>query len=197
MERIRGFSGKRPGTTGFKREYRGFLEQLDSYIQGRLEHEGKEIGCVPGCNECCFHWVTDVFSFETLLIGNEVISMGHVEQVRERLIQDLEVFRRISERSMNEDWILKEFHARRRPCPLLDLYGRCMIYNLRPVTCRLYFCSAAASHAQSEYSGLSPFLLGIHDELDNALEELHIRYGCFQESSLRASLLEYLNQRFY
>ncbi len=197
LERIRDLSEKRPGTAGFKREYRRFLEHLDSYIQERLVHEGDEIRCIPGCKECCFHWVTDVFSFETLLIGNEVISMGYAEQVRERLIQDLEVFRRISERSMDEDWILKEFHARRRPCPLLDSSGRCMIYNLRPVTCRLYFCSAAGSHEQSEDSGLSPFLLRIHDDLNNALEDLHVRCGCLQETSLRASLLEYLNQRLY
>lgn len=42
------------------------------------------------------------------------------------------------------------YQAGRDSCKFLDAYGRCRIYPVRPIDCRLHFCASESMESQSD-----------------------------------------------
>jgi Fe-S-cluster containining protein len=124
-------------------KYRTFVEEIDSVFERMQELYPKEMQCDSGCNDCC----SAIFYIQLIEAVN--IGMGFRELpefVQNRVIERAENSHRLNEelhqrivelREKGQMEALAELSIQRVPCPLQE-DGRCLLYNLRPVTCRLY-----------------------------------------------------------
>ena len=128
-------------------DYRELLQRLDRWMDDARRRMPGVVPCRPGCSACC-HGPFDVTVADAELIREAVRALppmerrGAVERAR-RLLEAI--------RTLEPDWappyevaVLGEvrFDAltdalAAAPCPLLDEAGGCLIYDSRPLVCRL------------------------------------------------------------
>lgn len=127
--------------------YQEMLERLDRWFADTAKRHPGVIPCRAGCSACC-HGPFDISAADTLLLkeGMAALSRGNQDGIRvagERLLQEIvkqapdwkapydiadlgeERFDGIAESLANA------------PCPMLDEKGCCMVYQHRPLVCRL------------------------------------------------------------
>lgn len=106
------------------------LARLYQELDDRLEKFRAKtgLGCLPGCGKCCVNPYVETGFFEMLPVANELWRRGKIDHWLKR--------------------VLKRGSGCQRGCiffrphPLIAGNGRCGIYPLRPLTCRLYGFSA-------------------------------------------------------
>jgi Fe-S-cluster containining protein len=129
-------------------EYRELLSEIDEWFIRCQEHYPGEIACARGCSECCRGL------FDITLIDAALLNMGF-----DTLAEDVKniVMTRVEERLIFIRTIWPEFNhpftINHRPeeereelmasdnhtkCVLLDDDGKCLLYEYRPMTCRLH-----------------------------------------------------------
>ncbi len=203
-----------PSDDEFFQAWRRVLDLYDRYQQEVLKVSGITIVCSPGCSTCCFHWVEDVSSFEAMIISRYLLHHypDSVETVIESFRNDEEaldslkslVDEKIAEyRGSGEDLpdhyelLLSCFYQLERPCALLDEKGRCMIYPVRPLTCRNYLnlrdrnvCLPDRINTEEP----ATFILDISDIASARIEILHRRFERENDTSLRRQMLILLEE---
>ncbi|MGM0444685.1 MAG: hypothetical protein ACQEQV_10925 [Fibrobacterota bacterium] len=168
------------------------------------QHTERTPACTRGCDHCCYHWVEDVYSFEVLLIVHELFRIFTPEtlhRMRGQCRRDEAVLEQIWDALIRENIprspeeeeqeLLLRFHALGRPCPLLQANGDCLVYHLRPLTCRAFFSEdpdlcRPENAAREETHGT--YHLPPGDEEEDLLEELHFAFGGDEITGLRALL---------
>lgn len=196
--------------------YRKYLSILDLY--DRFQHEvinasGINKVCSAGCSHCCCHWVDDVNSFEGVIIS-QYLAEHHpdlIDFVIESFRQDEEVLESLCglvDQKMAEyssftddipdkyDLLLSCFYQMQRPCALLDENGCCIVYPVRPLTCRDYLnirdCNACLPDRINEEKEAT-LIMDISDKVSELLETLHHRFDYGDDNmSLRSLLVRYL-----
>ncbi len=107
----------------------------------------KETTCKPGCSDCC-HALFDVSLVEAMYLNHhfyrcfdEKERAGLIERANraDRTIYKVkrDARKRLEKGHMEED-LLVSLSAERVRCPLLDNGNHCVMYEYRPITCRLY-----------------------------------------------------------
>lgn len=130
----------------FKR-YEMLVEQVDAaFLKVKQEH-AECVRCAIGCSDCCYA-LFDLTLVEALYIKaqfDRVFSGPARELLLERAQEADRKIHRLKrkafkdhERGRPEREILEEMAAQKVRCPALDANGRCDIYAVRPLTCRLY-----------------------------------------------------------
>ncbi len=91
----------------------------------------EEAACRPGCAHCC-HLRVGVSIPELLVIFYELQARSTEE--------GLAYFKaRVADTLARGNTLKEEFwHGSQTPCPFLDEGGRCLIYAIRPFSCRAY-----------------------------------------------------------
>lgn len=129
-------------------EYANLLAEVDAWFDSCLMHHPEQITCAKGCSGCC-RGLFDITLLDAALLkrGFEHLSAGVKEtltlKAKERIkaIQALwpEFEQPFILNSRNEDEI-EELMAsdNETSCLLLDENGRCILYEYRPMTCRLH-----------------------------------------------------------
>jgi Fe-S-cluster containining protein len=128
-------------------EYRLLLRDIDGWFARCIERTGDQIACRQGCTGCCRGL------FEISLLDAALLQSGFAllaEPVKE------EVLTRARSRVADLQQRWPEFHAPYilnrlphdewqqmpeddlTPCPLLGVDGGCLVYESRPLTCRLH-----------------------------------------------------------
>jgi Fe-S-cluster containining protein len=200
----------------FREAYGRFLLLFERFQTEVLAAEGRVPSCRRGCATCCFHWVEDVYSFEAALIGDHIVRHMRDEIPRitrlcredVRAMEDLEshgsrVFDASAAQRAREgaefdlvDLLLGAFYRLRRPCPLLGKDGACLIYDLRPLTCRIYVSFSPPARCDPEHrddEDIPTVLLDLEEEANALLDELHFRYDSYGgDTGLRSLLLQCL-----
>lgn len=122
------------------RKYEILLSEIDSVFRRVQKTHSDCVRCRPGCTDCCYA-VFELFPIEAAYLSY------HFHQRLKRK-ERREVLRR-SEKALleiagvkegikdKESEVLQMAEARIR-CPLLSDHGRCLLYEYRPITCRLY-----------------------------------------------------------
>ena len=106
-----------------------------------------ETVCKPGCSDCC-HALFDVSLVEALYLNHHFNRLFDGEE-KAALIEkanraDRTVYkikrdaRKRLEKGGSEEELLVSLSAERVRCPLLDSKDKCVLYEHRPITCRLY-----------------------------------------------------------
>ncbi len=188
------------------------FEQYQTKIIG---NSGYNISCRAGCSICCYHWVEDVNSFEAEIIA-DFIKRNYPHKIPAIIIQckadcsELERLNTLVDLKIKEhytvstdekidpvDLLLNVFYQMRRPCPLLSDKGYCMIYDVRPITCRIYVSFSDPIRCDPGYinSGAAPTcIIDLSEAANNILDSLHFRFLRFEGvTGLRSLVLKYLS----
>lgn len=106
------------------------------------------VTCRPGCSDCC-HALFDLSLVEAMHINEAFKNKFDYGPLRSAILerassQDRELTRLKREMFHNEKEgrpvgeIMNKAACARMRCPLLDENDRCLMYDERPITCRLY-----------------------------------------------------------
>ena len=198
----------------FFQTWRRVLDLYDRFQDEVMRASGITIVCGPGCSTCCFHWVEDVNSFEAMIISRYL--MNHFPGSTGTVIESFKndhaavdslknlVDEKIAEYSAAGDdlpdhyeLLLSCFYQLERPCALLDVKGRCMIYPVRPLTCRNYLnlrdrnvCLPDLINTEEP----ATFILDISETATARIEILHRRFERGNDTSLRRQMLILLEE---
>lgn len=131
----------------FFKRYEALVAEVDAIFR-RVEAAHPDcVKCGPGCSDCC-HALFDLGLVEALYLNqvfNETFSGQERSTVLTRADEaDREGFRirreafKLSRDGASTAEIMDFIGRERVRCPLLDGEDRCVLYEHRPVTCRLY-----------------------------------------------------------
>ncbi len=169
--------------------------------------------CKTGCKQCCCHWVENVSSLEGAVISR-YLKENHpdlIEQITDSFREDIDIFDSLcvsaddkfpehhifSDESDNRyDLLLSAFYQFGRYCALLDKNGRCMVYPVRPFTCRDYFNvrDSSACHPENiNDENNATLIIYISDDITEKIEVLNRRFDKVSDDmSLRRLLIRFL-----
>jgi Fe-S-cluster containining protein len=135
-------------------EFRPFFEQYEQLVRQvdaafekvKTEYAGAVL-CKPGCADCCYA-LFDLTLVEALYIKSRFDQMFSGQEAGELIGRandaDRKIYRlkreayKAHETGKPEQAILEEMALHRVRCPCLDADDRCVIYEVRPITCRVY-----------------------------------------------------------
>ena len=128
-------------------KYEEIVRYLDS-IFDKLQNEYPElVKCKIGCSDCC-HALFDIGLIEAVYINHE-FNKVFPEKEKQNILEiankhDRKIYKlkhklyKESQENPNYKEILKEVSKQRIKCAFLNDENDCIIYNYRPITCRLY-----------------------------------------------------------
>ncbi|BCR03300.1 hypothetical protein DESUT3_03690 [Desulfuromonas versatilis] len=132
---------------GLLTEYRGLLEKVDDWFRRSQAKAQGLVHCAAGCSQCC-RGLFDISLLEAYLLQAGFSQLA--EETRERVLAQS----RLRLAQLQAQW--PDFSAPyllnhmpdelwtempegdMTPCPLLGEDGRCLVYQWRPMTCRLH-----------------------------------------------------------
>ncbi len=127
--------------------YRELLERLDRWFADTAKQHPGVIPCRAGCSACC-HGPFDISAADTLLLKAGIAALSQAEQegVRARGQALFELIRQQAP-AWKAPYDVAELGEERfdgiaeslaeAPCPMLDERGSCLVYQDRPLVCRL------------------------------------------------------------
>ncbi len=130
-----------------ERDYRRLLGEVDEWFNRCLQAGGSALSCRGGCSACC-RGLFDITLLDAFLLKNAFASLPQAIQT-EVLTQCHLRLQQLQQRwpylshpyllnNLPEDDWTEMPEDDETPCPLLDADGLCMVYNSRPMTCRLH-----------------------------------------------------------
>jgi len=179
-----------PSTSGLVEQYRLLLRQVDAWFAGAVQSHPEQIRCGKGCSGCCRAL------FDITLLDALHLQQGFARlplKVRQTVLAEAE--RRVAElrrqwpeyahpyllnHRSEEEWQELMPEDDETPCVLLDNSGRCLIYEHRPMTCRLHGLplidiSGEVMHDEwctDNFTAVDPLLLaGLQGEFDRFFRE--------------------------
>lgn len=199
----------------FRRIFTDVLQLFSEYQKLILVNSNRTPSCRSGCASCCFHWVEDVNSFEAELIADHIRNKmpGKVQGIIDQCATDEAELERLagiissknissinSEEIDETDLLLSVFYQMRRPCPFLNEDKSCGIYEIRPLTCRIYMSFSDVSKCDPEYineDDIPTYLLDLEEEASAILDIIHFRFLKFEgDTGLRSLICKYLKADF-
>jgi Fe-S-cluster containining protein len=132
----------------FFEKYQALLAEVDAVFAKVGKACPEAVTCAEGCSDCC-HALFDISLVEALYLNaafNERFPKG---LSRERILDLADASDRAhyklkrkavkaGEKGVSTETILADLARERIRCPLLGDDDRCLLYDCRPVTCRLY-----------------------------------------------------------
>lgn len=127
--------------------YRQLLTQVDTWFSDCLQAHGDKMACREGCSGCC-RGLFDITLLDACLLqqGFRKLSAALQRDVLARVDVRLQQLQQqwpdfhppfILNRLPHDQW-LNMPEEDLTPCPLLGEDGRCLVYDYRPLTCRLH-----------------------------------------------------------
>lgn len=131
----------------FFKKYEALVAEVDAVFKRVEEAHPECVKCRPGCSDCC-HAMFDLSLVEALYLNGKfnqafggqrrsdlLDRCGEADREAYRIKRD--VFRKSREGAKAAE-VMELIGKARVRCPLLDEEDRCVLYEHRPVTCRLY-----------------------------------------------------------
>jgi Fe-S-cluster containining protein len=130
-----------------ERDYRKLLGEVDHWFNRCLDAGGSKFSCRGGCSACC-RGLFDITLLDAFLLKEAFSSLP--QPIRETILEKSKTRLNELQRRWPElhppyllnDLPLDEWQRMpeddETPCPLLDDKGFCLVYNSRPLTCRLH-----------------------------------------------------------
>jgi len=127
--------------------YGRLLAEVDTWFARCLATEPQAIACGAGCSECC-RGLFDITLLDALFLksGFDRLDPQVQAMVRAKALDRLQQLRHIwpdfqepyiLNYRPEEEWENLMPEDDEAPCLLVDNDGRCILYNFRPMTCRL------------------------------------------------------------
>lgn len=150
-------------------QYESLAAQADALFQKVARDNPGCVKCAPGCHDCC-HALFDLSLVEAMRLNMAFAAAFKYGPERSRILENAsrvdrdltrlkrEMYRAERDGAKPEE-ILTQAAALRMRCPLLDDAGKCVLYEARPITCRLYGIPLNIG-GKSHVCGLSAFERG-------------------------------------
>jgi Fe-S-cluster containining protein len=176
-----------PDLTAFFTRYKALRTEVDRLFDKIRQEFPQSVTCREGCSDCCYA-LFDISLIEGMYLNQAFHkAFGHGPQRSMILERASEVDRqatrikrglyRAEKDGENPEALLERAAQLRLRCPLLDADDRCLLYEERPITCRVYGVPTSIG-GQGHVCGLSAFEKGrayptIHlDKVQQRLEAL-------------------------
>ena len=128
-------------------DYPELLARLDAWQQGVRERFPGVVPCRSGCSACC-HGPFDISAADTIVVREGVASLPSPVRAAVEQRARLQMGRMAhAEPGFGFPWDVSRLSEARldalvdrqagEPCPALDAGGRCLIYERRPMICRI------------------------------------------------------------
>ncbi len=182
------------------RDYETLTARTDELFERVRAQFPAEVACTAGCSDCC-HAMFDLSLVEAMALNRAfnarfgfgaarsavLEAAGDADRAATRLKRHY--FQRAKQGATDEE-ILREAARDRLRCPLLGPDDRCVLYEQRPVTCRLYGVPTAI-HGKAHVCGKCGFARGgayptvALDRIQDKLAELSRRLAAAVGSRYR------------
>jgi Fe-S-cluster containining protein len=169
-------------------KYQEFMQGVDQIFNKMKNDYPQEVRCDQGCTECCFA-LFDLPLIEALYLNKKFNELE--PDLRTRILIEADKADRQTtkikkelhkehQKGVPEQEIIKKASRIKLRCPLL-IDNKCVLYDHRPITCRLYgipmdmgnitaSCSESGFEAGKEYPGVH--MNRVHDRLVSMSREL-------------------------
>ncbi|HIE33361.1 MAG TPA: YkgJ family cysteine cluster protein [Thermodesulfobacteriaceae bacterium] len=117
------------------REFEELLQEVDRNFREVQKKYPREVRCRKGCTDCC--WAPfDLSLVEALYLGGAFRTLPRRERREiERRLQKYEKDWETKVPKPVTPFVLSTIKLR---CPFLNDKGLCLVYEFRPITCRIY-----------------------------------------------------------
>ena len=140
--------GTNPSPDNIFSSYRRLLASVDSWFAGCMSSAASQIACRSGCSECC-RGLFDITLLDAWYLqrGFELLPAEQRDRLREEAFRRLSRIQRLWPEFSHpyllnlrpeEEWEELMPDDDEMPCILLDDSGCCLLYDYRPMTCRLH-----------------------------------------------------------
>ncbi|PID73898.1 MAG: hypothetical protein CSB33_01425 [Desulfobacterales bacterium] len=156
--------------TQFIQKYEDLAATVDQVFEKVRSQYQREVVCKNGCSDCC-HALFDLTLIEAIYINMKFREKFQEEPERREEILELankadRLAYKIKKDAMKsvvrgrpEGEVLEDLAAKKIRCPLLEADETCLLYQDRPITCRLYGIPTAIG-GKGHTCGLSGFEKG-------------------------------------
>lgn len=128
-------------------QYRQLLYQADAWFDKCVQVQGQQLACCRGCCACC-RGLFDITLLDAYVLqqGFKTLTVAQQHHVLAQVTDRVQQLQR-QWPDFHSPYILNRLpHLQWQempeddltPCPLLDADGLCMVYQYRPLTCRLH-----------------------------------------------------------
>lgn len=131
----------------FFQKYTAIVKEVDAVFENVRAAHPEAVACTLGCSDCC-HALFDLPLIEAMYVNkcfNErfqgMARSAILDRASEADRQSYKLKRQIfkaSEEGVPSSQLLEQVARMRVRCPLLNEHDQCDLYDVRPVTCRLY-----------------------------------------------------------
>ncbi len=139
---------KMPDLSAVFAKYERLQAEADLLFEKVREQHPDCVTCQPGCSDCC-NALFDLPLIEAMYLNKAFTeSVPHGRQRSDILLAADQADRRAykikreifkeSQQGEDSNKLLEDAARLRLRCPLLDAESRCVLYDRRPVTCRIY-----------------------------------------------------------
>ncbi|WP_029896241.1 YkgJ family cysteine cluster protein [Desulfohalovibrio reitneri] len=128
-------------------EYRELAAETDKLFEAVAKQCPDEVACEKGCSDCC-HAIFDLSFVEAYFLNQAFLERYEGTERDAILMRADEAERRQhklvrkalkgKEEGADSEAVLEELARQRVRCPLLSEEHECVMYDVRPITCRLY-----------------------------------------------------------
>jgi len=130
------------------KRHRALLAQVDAWFAKSMELYPEKISCRSGCSACC-RSLFDITLLDAyyLKLGFDALPAEIREAVRKKALERLQLMRGewpefdqpyLLNYRPEEEWEPLMPEEDETPCVLVGEDGRCLVYENRPMTCRLH-----------------------------------------------------------
>jgi Fe-S-cluster containining protein len=137
----------RTDITPFYQQYEQLVSHMDQIFNQMKEQYPECVTCHVGCDECCYA-LFDLSLIEAMYIHDKFYRLLDEKQQKQILEKAEAVDRQIhvikrkafkaSQEGREEKEIMMDIAREKIGCPLLNEDNQCVLYEHRPITCRIY-----------------------------------------------------------
>ncbi len=128
--------------------YEALVAEVDAIFAHVRKNHPDCVICEAGCSDCC-HALFDLSLVEAMYINQAFAKkipyskersdiLSNAADLDRKTVRMKREFYKASKDGQSAEDIMAEAAKIRMPCPLLDADSRCILYENRPITCRLY-----------------------------------------------------------
>ena len=192
-------TGALPDMTPFFARYEAFAREADALFEHIRGQFPELVVCREQCSSCC-HALFDLSLVEALYLNKAFLERIPEGSARAAVLEAADaadrhtarikrkVFKE-SQAGKDSNELLAEVAALTVRCPLLDKDDRCLLYEVRPITCRLYGVPTAIG-GKGHVCGKSAFLPGKQYPTVN-MDKIHERLVALSKDLAAHAASEY------
>lgn len=172
-----------PGIQQFARAYQALYME---YLEVVLPQHKEPVRCGAGCANCCHHFPMSVEPFEAVLLYSHLRGREDFSELLEACLRRTRFFYSLMAKAQEkggedpEEEALHQYFSAGHACPFIEQSGDCGVYQVRPLTCRMYFSLTDPSYCVPEHLQTPKnrsFIVYLPDEIEERIAEVSEFYA--------------------